>query len=161
VSVPQLGSQSFTITPDPGHKIKDIKVDGTSLPLTGQQELEPYEYTFTDVTDNHTISAEFASLPVISSSDIQGPYTSNEVQEFSVTTNNPSDGESYAHVLFNYVIKNILLSDIVSFVYYDGTYWQPMPMSQSGTDVIGQLWTSFRFPNAQSIILQLLPSELT
>ena len=146
VSVNYGNNQTFTITPDTDYKIKDIKVDGTSLSLTRQEELGPYEYTFTDVTDNHTISAEFASLPVISSSDIQGPYTSNEVQEFSVTTNNPSDGESYAHVLFNYVIKNILLSDIVSFVYYDGTYWQPMPMSQSGTDVIGHYGPPLGFP---------------
>src|SRR5439155_1622744 len=54
------GSQSYTITAsDKCHEIADVKVDGVSQgPIAS--------YTFTDVQDNHTISATFSTL---------GPFT--------------------------------------------------------------------------------------
>jgi len=54
-----------------------------------------------------------------------------------VSTNNPADGKAYSNVLFRYVISNAVLADITSFQYYDGTTWYNMPMTQSGTDVVG------------------------
>jgi tartrate dehydratase beta subunit/fumarate hydratase class I family protein len=53
-TVPVLygGSQSFTIAPNAGYRIQDLKVDGNSLgPLSS--------YRFSPVTSNHTIEATF------------------------------------------------------------------------------------------------------
>jgi len=52
VSVVSGSSQTFTITPNVGYKIKDVKVDGTSVGTVNT-------YTFTNVTSNHTIEAVF------------------------------------------------------------------------------------------------------
>ena len=47
-------SRTFTITPDEGYFLSDVKVDGESIgPKTS--------YTFTNVKANHTITAEFTS----------------------------------------------------------------------------------------------------
>jgi Cys-rich repeat protein/parallel beta-helix repeat protein len=51
--VPNGGSQTYTITPDPNYHVADVLVDGASQgPISS--------YNFTNVTDNHTISATFA-----------------------------------------------------------------------------------------------------
>jgi len=50
VLVPQFGSKSFTITPNPGYHIYDVLVDGVSVGAVS-------EYTFENVSDNHTIEA--------------------------------------------------------------------------------------------------------
>ena len=52
ISVNYGDSKTFTITPNPGYKIKDVKVDGASVGSVST-------YTFTNVTTNHTISATF------------------------------------------------------------------------------------------------------
>lgn len=52
-SVPHGSSQTFTITPNLGYRVSDVRVDGKSLgPMSN--------YTFDKVTENHTISAFFA-----------------------------------------------------------------------------------------------------
>jgi hypothetical protein len=53
VSVPDGGSQAFTITPGSCAVINDVTVDGNSVGAVSS-------YTFTNVTGNHTISASFA-----------------------------------------------------------------------------------------------------
>lgn len=55
-------SQTFTITPDSGYKIADVKVDGKSATITGNT------YTFKNVKENHTIVVTFekkSSPPII------------------------------------------------------------------------------------------------
>ena len=52
VSVNHGGSQKFTITPNTGYHIADVVVDGVSVGAVGS-------YEFTNVTENHTISATF------------------------------------------------------------------------------------------------------
>jgi hypothetical protein len=52
VSVVSGSSQTFTITPNVGYKIKDVKVDGASVGAVNT-------YTFTNVTSNHTIEVTF------------------------------------------------------------------------------------------------------
>ncbi len=52
VTVNKEEVQTFTMTPDSGNRVKDVKVDGSSVGLLTS-------YTFTNVTANHTISAEF------------------------------------------------------------------------------------------------------
>ncbi len=53
--VPKGGSQTFTITPDVGYEIGDIKLDGVS-----QGKSSPF--VLTDVVKNHTIAVEFKGL---------------------------------------------------------------------------------------------------
>ena len=53
VAVPLNGSQTFTITPNDGYHIQDVKVDEKSVGAVK-------EYTFKDVTEPHTIHATFA-----------------------------------------------------------------------------------------------------
>lgn len=57
VSVTDGGSKTFTITADSGKVIKDVKVDGTSVGAVST-------YTFSNVTADHTIAAEFENAPV-------------------------------------------------------------------------------------------------
>lgn len=55
-SVPHGSSPTFTITPNLGYRVEDVRVDGKSVgPMTN--------YTFDKVTENHTISAFFAVDP--------------------------------------------------------------------------------------------------
>jgi hypothetical protein len=53
MTVKQGESKTFTITPDKGYKIKDVKVDGKSVGAVST-------YTFENVTSDHTIEATFA-----------------------------------------------------------------------------------------------------
>ena len=53
VAVPKGESQTFTITPNEGYHIQDVKVDRESVGAVK-------EYTFKDVTASHTIHATFA-----------------------------------------------------------------------------------------------------
>jgi hypothetical protein len=53
LSIPVGGSQTFKITPDAGHHIENVMVDGVSVGAVST-------YTFSNVTANHTINANFA-----------------------------------------------------------------------------------------------------
>ncbi len=56
VSVPQGGSLTVTVTPNPGFHVEDVLVDGTSVgPVSS--------YTFTNVQAGHILSAFFAADP--------------------------------------------------------------------------------------------------
>jgi len=52
VVVSHGGSQTFNITPDAGYEISDVLVDGTPVGTS--------TYTFTNVTEDHTIHADFS-----------------------------------------------------------------------------------------------------
>jgi len=54
ITVNQGSDKSFTITPDTGYSINNVLVDGSSIGAVSS-------YTFTNVTENHTISATFIS----------------------------------------------------------------------------------------------------
>ena len=56
VTVKRDGSQPFTITPNSGYRIADVKVDGKSVGTVAS-------YTFENVTANHTIEATFEKIP--------------------------------------------------------------------------------------------------
>jgi ABC-type transporter MlaC component len=48
-------SQAFTITPNRGYRIADVKVDGVSIGSTSS-------YLFGNVMSNHTIDASFVPI---------------------------------------------------------------------------------------------------
>lgn len=56
VTVPSGGSQTFTVTPNPGYVIASVTVDGVNKGT-------PTTWTFSNVTANHTLSAAFALSP--------------------------------------------------------------------------------------------------
>ena len=56
ITVAPGSDQTFTVTPEGGYAIEDVRVDGTS------QGAET-TYTFTNVTEDHTIAASFAVQP--------------------------------------------------------------------------------------------------
>jgi hypothetical protein len=71
IVVDEHTNQVFTITPNGGYKITDVKIDGTSAGAVGT-------YTFNDITANHSISAVFAAIAPITpagpSSSYDGTY---------------------------------------------------------------------------------------
>jgi hypothetical protein len=66
VNVDEHASQVFTIKPNDGYKIGDVKIDGVSAGAVNT-------YTFNDIIANHTISAVFVELGPASMYD--GTYT--------------------------------------------------------------------------------------
>lgn len=63
VTVPCNGSQTFTVTPDPGYEVSTLYVDDAAATLTNDA------YTFSGVTSDHTVSVTFAQLSVSSGDD--------------------------------------------------------------------------------------------
>ncbi len=64
IAVTKGGEQSFTITPNEGYKIKTVTVDGKDVTAELKDTLARAQagaryYTFTNVTENHTIHAAF------------------------------------------------------------------------------------------------------
>jgi len=57
VSITEGGSQSFSFTPATGYQVADVSVNGKSL---GARQ----SYTFSNVTQNQTISVTFSAVPV-------------------------------------------------------------------------------------------------
>ncbi len=53
VEVEQGGSMSFTITPDTGYSVKEVKVDGQDVGAVSS-------YTFSNVTESHSIYVVFS-----------------------------------------------------------------------------------------------------
>lgn len=76
VNVIENKDQTFTITPDSGYKISDVKVDGVSVGTVSS-------YSFKNVTSAHTISATFKSKK---SSSKSSSSSTNNVSD-TVTTN--------------------------------------------------------------------------
>jgi hypothetical protein len=81
----------------------------------------------------------------LSSDDMAGRYDVNVSREFHVAAANFS-GSDVAPVIAHYKVANTQLSDISAFEYYDGSAWQTMPMSQSGSDVVGYFGPPAGFP---------------
>ncbi len=89
-------NQSFTITPDTGYDIEDVKVDGVSVGAVSS-------YTFNNVTANHTISVTFKLKTYTLTTNVvgQGTVTRNPDKskynhgEVVQLTANPSAGWAF------------------------------------------------------------------
>lgn len=94
VTVNQGSNKSFTITPNSGYSIDDVLVDGSSVGAVSS-------YTFTNVTQNHTISATFKAevnnAPVITSTPVTSA-TKNQVYTYDVNATD-SDGDTLVYSL--------------------------------------------------------------
>ena len=94
VTVNQGSDKSFTITPDTGYQIDDVLVDGSSVGAVSS-------YTFTNVTQDHTISATFKSSDIISASinsySPSSKITINTGQSFTINTSFTNTGNTAAY----------------------------------------------------------------
>ncbi|MDE7063273.1 MAG: leucine-rich repeat domain-containing protein, partial [Lachnospiraceae bacterium] len=65
VNVRHGADQSFVITPDRDHHIKEIIIDGTAIADADLAEKTSYTYTFLDVTEGHKIAVTFEENPTV------------------------------------------------------------------------------------------------
>ena len=102
-SVTYGGSKAYTITAQTGYIIDEVKIDGTNNPTT----VSSGKYTFSNVTDNHTIVATFKNrtYDITATAGINGIISpdgvSAVIQGNSITYNIVPDA--------NYVIKTVLV----------------------------------------------------
>ena len=121
ITVYETTSQTFTITPLPGHAISSVIVDGNSVGAVST-------YTFTNITENHTISVTFETAPfIITASATNGGLISpsgsvevwgGESQTFTIT---PSTGYEISSVLVDGVSVGAVSSYTFSSVNDDHT----------------------------------------
>jgi predicted extracellular nuclease len=90
------------------------------------------------------------NMPLLTSTDIQGPYIASITQEFHVRLTNPADGNPYQPVIFHFRIHDALVSDINSFEYMETPPhtpgWTPLTYVQDGADVVGTYGPITSFP---------------
>ncbi|MGL1900895.1 MAG: tandem-95 repeat protein [Fibrobacterales bacterium] len=105
--------QAFTITPDAGYDVVSLLVDGQATTISSP-------YTFTNITDNHTIAAQFGGVPTANDDS----YTTDEDVALSVTApgviENDSDIEQGAmtvSLVSNVSIGTLTLNADGSFNY--------------------------------------------
>ena len=116
VTVNYGSSQTFTITPNAGYSIANVRVDGTSQGARSS-------YTFNNVTANHTISATFTakSYTINASAGAGGAISPSgnvsvshdDDQSFTIT---PASGYSIADVLVDGVSQGAVDSFIFTNV---------------------------------------------
>jgi len=79
VSVPEGSDRTFTISPNPAYVVEDVLVDGSSVGAVTS-------YTFTNVTEDHTIHATFEAAPQYTITATAGPNGSiSPLGDVSVT----------------------------------------------------------------------------
>ena len=88
VSVAKGADQKFTITPSEGYEIADVKVDGQSV---GKKT----EYTFENVTAEHTIAATFSEKAVVLPDSIHEDFNEGSLPT-GWTVEGPSAKDKYS-----------------------------------------------------------------
>lgn len=131
VGVTNHGNKTFTITPNNGYRIRDVRVNQVSQGSIAS-------YTFTDVTENHTIYAEFEQTPSeISDFDIQNvKIFPNPVNDELFIEAPGIDKVSIINMLGQVVFSQNELSDKVTInmsSFHSGVYFVRL---QKGSDII-------------------------
>jgi thiol-disulfide isomerase/thioredoxin len=83
VTVNQGSDRSFTISPDTGYQIVDVLVDGSSVGVVSS-------HTFTNINQDHTISATFNATPTDIISNVVAVYW---------TDHYPSNSQNIEHLI--------------------------------------------------------------
>ena len=104
VTVNQGATQSFTITPNAGYQIADVKVDGVSAGAVAA-------YSFSNVTANHTVTATFAvnTYTITASAGTGGSITPS-----GAVTMNQGSSQTFTIVPSPYYTVSDVLVDGVS-----------------------------------------------
>lgn len=103
----------YTSTANTGYHLARVVIDGVELDKTAVKEFASTGYTFENITQNHTIYAEFAinTYTIISSTDENGVISpaGNSIFEFD-------DNASYKmSANKGYKIKNVFIDDVALF----------------------------------------------
>jgi hypothetical protein len=129
-AVPIGGNAAFTITPDPGYRVADVLIDGTTVGAVG-------DYTFTNVQQAHNIAASFAmnaSVTITASASANGSISpagavkalSGSAATFSMA---PATGYVVADVIVDGVsagaVKNYTFTDIPATDHTISAAFQP------------------------------------
>ena len=138
-----LENGSFTYTPNPGF----CGMDSFVYTLVSYPRINADGWT-ADATATIMVYCD----PIISSDNLDGPFYVGTMQEFQVTLTNLEYGQEFTNVLARFRLEGITLADIASFQYLetsvDPDVWMPLPLSQDGTDVIGNFGPATGFPMA-------------
>ncbi len=84
LTVNQGANQSFAISADQNYQVLDVRVDGASVGAVTS-------YTFTNVTQNHTISASFVSINQAPTADAGPDQTVTEGAAVTLNGSNSTD----------------------------------------------------------------------
>jgi hypothetical protein len=95
VSVDDGDDQEFIITPNDGYAINDVQVDSVSVGRLPS-------YTFTNVTDDHTIEASFEALSPRATVDVEDGITLEYIRQMEVM----GDGRAFIDENGNFVYKS-------------------------------------------------------
>jgi len=152
-------SKTFTFTPNTGYHIESIIID--DVPLTGDELTNAIAngYTFSNITNNHTITVTFVintyTITVIQAengtiSEAQDSYNYGTSAYFTITANAGYhveylliDGEVYTDSLTEYRFTNITDNHTISALFTSDTntrytvkHWQ-QSLTQDGATLIG------------------------
>ncbi len=135
VNVEYGDDQTFTITPDEGFQIAFVTVDGIDVDMETDEnwDAESGQYTFANVTENHTIEVGFddvTSMSIVEKNEIK-VYPSPAINELWIELNNQGSeklvivlqnlqGQTVKQVSVNKTGKqriSISVHDLVSGVY--------------------------------------------
>ena len=129
-SVTSGNSQTYTITPNSGYTISDVKVDGSSVGASST-------YTFSSVTSAHTISATFASTASLSAGSVtlgdggSGTLTSGITKSgYGITASLPVSA-SYVSGTTVTASYNFTSTKTISLEYVNGTWQFPVNASSA------------------------------
>jgi hypothetical protein len=86
ITVAEGSDQTFEISADIDYKIEDVLVDGSSVGAVSS-------YTFSDVKANHTIAAEFVSIPDSTNTSAQSIQTMAQTNSTIKIFPNPTNGD--------------------------------------------------------------------
>ncbi len=135
------GDGSFTYTP----KADFCGTDSFVYTLVSYPNINNNGWT-AEATATITVYCD----PIISSDDLDGPFYVGNEQEFHVTLTNLEYGHDFTNVLARFRLEDITLADIASFQYLETSVepdvWMDLPLSQDGTDVIGDFGPAAGFP---------------
>lgn len=131
-----------------------LNPDLLPLRIYGDYPIGAYTYTGSiNDTDGFTnqvnVGMNVAHFPVLSSTDLAGPYVALTPQEFNVTLDNAS-GAAYTNVLVRFRVAGAVPADIASLEYWDTTSssWLPLPLTVDGSDLVGSYGPPAGFPMA-------------
>lgn len=99
-------SSTFTITPSIGFNILDVLVDGNTVgPVSN--------YTFTNVTAAHTITASFTSAPAATSTIVSSAGLNGTISPLGTTTVTNGTNQTYTITAANtFQIQNVLVDGV-------------------------------------------------
>lgn len=159
VQVQDGGSQTFSINPDPCYRITGVLVDGSPVGAVST-------YTFTNVRNDHTISATFAenSLSITASAGTGGTINPSGTviaschgsQTFTVTN---SSGywiqdvlvdESSVGAVPSYTFNNIVINHTISASFTNVAPCTPVTANFSGSPTSGPVPLNVQFTDSST-----------